>query len=101
MARWLGGADVLRRGLLGVERPERLDQQLLFFGGIQVQLSSSFLAPASASYTMRGLYATAWELPMYTLRFDMRAPSAGARRSELYRCALDMAAWGSATAARA
>ena len=31
---------------------------------------------------------------MYTLRFDMRAPSAGAPRSELYRCALDMAAWG-------
>ena len=31
---------------------------------------------------------------MYTLRFDMRAPSFGAPVNELYRCALDMASWG-------
>lgn len=31
---------------------------------------------------------------MYTLRFDMRAPSSGAPLNELYRSALDMATWG-------
>jgi alkanesulfonate monooxygenase SsuD/methylene tetrahydromethanopterin reductase-like flavin-dependent oxidoreductase (luciferase family) len=31
---------------------------------------------------------------MFTLRFDMRAPSTGAPAPELYAAALDMAAWG-------
>jgi alkanesulfonate monooxygenase SsuD/methylene tetrahydromethanopterin reductase-like flavin-dependent oxidoreductase (luciferase family) len=31
---------------------------------------------------------------VYLLRFDMRAPEFGATTSELYRAALDMAAWG-------
>jgi len=31
--------------------------------------------------------------PVFTMRFDMRAPSTGAPATELYRAALDMAAW--------
>jgi alkanesulfonate monooxygenase SsuD/methylene tetrahydromethanopterin reductase-like flavin-dependent oxidoreductase (luciferase family) len=31
---------------------------------------------------------------MFTLRFDMRAPTTGAPTADLYRAALDMAAWG-------
>jgi len=31
---------------------------------------------------------------MFTMRFDMRAPAFGAPRADLYRAALDMAAWG-------
>lgn len=33
---------------------------------------------------------------MFTMRFDMRAPSFGAPPSDLYRCALEMASWGEA-----
>jgi len=33
---------------------------------------------------------------MYTMRFDMRAPSSGASPTDLYACALEMAAWGEA-----
>jgi len=31
--------------------------------------------------------------PVFTMRFDMRAPSTGAPATELYRAALDMASW--------
>jgi hypothetical protein len=31
---------------------------------------------------------------VFTLRFDMRAPSTGAPAAELYAAALDMAGWG-------
>ena len=31
---------------------------------------------------------------MFTMRFDMRAPAFGAPRADLYRAALEMAAWG-------
>jgi alkanesulfonate monooxygenase SsuD/methylene tetrahydromethanopterin reductase-like flavin-dependent oxidoreductase (luciferase family) len=31
---------------------------------------------------------------MYTMRFDMRAPDFGAPRADLYRTAIEMAAWG-------
>ena len=31
---------------------------------------------------------------MFTMRFDMRAPSSGAPIGELYTAALEMAAWG-------
>ena len=31
---------------------------------------------------------------MYTMRFDMRAPDFGAHRTDLYRTAIEMAAWG-------
>jgi alkanesulfonate monooxygenase SsuD/methylene tetrahydromethanopterin reductase-like flavin-dependent oxidoreductase (luciferase family) len=31
---------------------------------------------------------------MYTMRFDMRAPDFGAERADLYRTAIEMAAWG-------
>ena len=31
---------------------------------------------------------------MYTMRFDMRAPEFGAPRGDLYRAAIEMAAWG-------
>jgi alkanesulfonate monooxygenase SsuD/methylene tetrahydromethanopterin reductase-like flavin-dependent oxidoreductase (luciferase family) len=31
---------------------------------------------------------------MFTMRFDMRAPDFGAARSDLYRAAIEMAAWG-------
>jgi alkanesulfonate monooxygenase SsuD/methylene tetrahydromethanopterin reductase-like flavin-dependent oxidoreductase (luciferase family) len=31
---------------------------------------------------------------MFTMRFDMRAPEFGAKRGDLYRAAIEMAAWG-------
>lgn len=31
---------------------------------------------------------------MYTMRFDMRAPDFGAKQADLYRTAIEMAAWG-------
>ena len=33
---------------------------------------------------------------MFTMRFDMRAPEFGAATPELYRAAIEMAAWGEA-----